>query len=122
MIIENKLYKKEKYDSIKKIHTGYLGAYRTVAKIIEKGSKCENITDDILEYECEFYMNERSGDKINISNKILITKGPKEHYLIDGFELVEITKEKTVYSHIIEIIEYFSKFLKSYVVIKKSFS
>lgn len=63
-------------------------------------------------------MNERSGDKINISNN-LITKGPKEHYLIDEFELDEITKEKTVYSHIIEIIEYFSKFLKSYVVIIK---
>ena len=44
-------------------------------------------------YECEFCINERSGEKIKISNKILIAKGPKERYVIDGFELDEITKE-----------------------------
>ena len=74
----------------KKIHSdnGHLGANRTVAKIMEKSFKWENITDDILEYikyECEFCINERSGEKICISNKILIAKGPKERYVIDGF-------------------------------------
>jgi hypothetical protein len=64
-------------------------------------------------YECEFCINERSGEKIKISNKILIAKGPKERYLIDGFELDEITKEKTSYSNIIEIIDKFPSFLKA---------
>ena len=102
---------------IEKTHTDndHLGANRIVEKIMKKGYKRENITDSILEYiiyECEFCTNERSDEKIKILNKILITKGPKELYVFDGFELDEITKEKTGYSHIIEIIDHFSKYKK----------
>ena len=44
---------------------------------MEKGYNWEKITDYILEYfkyECEFYINERTGEKFNISIKILIGK------------------------------------------------
>lgn len=46
----------------------------------------------------------------------MITKGPKERYVIDGFQLDEIAKELNGYTYVTEIIDYFSKFIKSYVI------
>ena len=71
---------------------------------------------DYIKYECKECINMKSGEKLVIKSKVLITKGPKERFVIDGFQLDEITKEITGYSYVIEIIDHFSKFLKSYPV------
>lgn len=63
-----------------------------------------------IKYDCEICINQKSGEKLNVNKKILVTIGPKERFIIDGFELDEITKEITGYSHAIEIIEHFSPF------------
>ena len=30
---------------------------------------------------------QKSGEKINIKTKVILTKGPKERFVIDGFQL-----------------------------------
>ena len=42
----------------------------------------------------------KSGKRIDVKSKILIAKRPKERYVIDGFQLDELTKELTGYSYV----------------------
>ena len=58
---------------------------------------------DYIKYECIEYINRISGEKLNNKIKVIVTKGPKERYVIDGFQLDEITKAVSNYSYIIEI-------------------
>ena len=43
---------------------------------------------------------QKSGEKINIKTKVILTKGLKERFVIDGFQLDEITIALTGYSYI----------------------
>ena len=43
-------------------------------------------------------------ERIKVKSKIIVTKGPKEKFIIDGFQLDDFTKEITGYSYVIEII------------------
>lgn len=100
----------EKFNLIRTIHkdNGHLWGNRTVSKIIEKGFQWDNIIKDVLDYikyESKECINMKSGERIVVKSKILITKGPKERYVFDGFQLDELTKELTDYSYIIEIIQ-----------------
>ena len=111
----------EKIHLIKSIHinNGHIGCNRTVAKIIDEGFKWDNMLGDVLsyiKYDCTQYINQKAGEKIDAKSKIIITKGPKERFIIDGFQLDQITAEITGFSYVIEIIDHFSKFLKSYAV------
>lgn len=58
---------------------------------------------DYIKYKCKECINMKSGEKLDIKSKVLITKGPKIRFIIEGFQLDDITKESTVYSYIIEI-------------------
>ena len=86
---------------------GHLGGNRTVFKIIEKGFKWDNMLDDVMnyiKYECKECINQKNGERIKVKSKIIVTKGPKERFIIDGFQLDDFTKEITGYSYVIEII------------------
>ena len=48
-------------------------------------------------------INMKSVEKLDIKSKVLITKDPKERFVIDGFQLDEIMEELTAYSCAIEI-------------------
>ena len=102
-------FKVEKINLIKTIHTnnGHLGANRTRDKIIESDFKWENMINDIIDfikYESVECINRISGEKINKKIKVITTKGSKERYVIDGFQLDEIIKSFTNYSYIIDIL------------------
>ena len=74
--------------------------------IRDKGYYWENMYEDILDYiqyECETCINRISGEKLNVKNKILITKDSKERFVFDGFQLDDISKEIKGYSYIIKI-------------------
>ena len=47
-----------------------------------------------IKYDCKICNNERAGIKLKIRTKSIITKRPKERYIIDGFKLDNISKEK----------------------------
>ena len=63
-----------------------------------------------IKYDCIQCINQKSREKIDAKSKIIITKGPKERFIIDGFQLDQITAEITGFSYVIEIIDHFSKF------------
>ena len=103
------------------INNGDICENRTVDKIKEEGYKWDDMLGDVLSYInydfiCIQCMNQKSGERIDCKSKIIITKGPKERFIIDGFQLAPITAEITGFSYVIVIIDYFSKFLKSYVI------
>lgn len=101
------------------INNGHIGANRTVDKIKEEGYKWDGMLGDVLsyiKYDCIQCINQNSGERIDVKTKIIITKGPKERYIVDGFQLDPMTAEITGFSYVIEIIDHFSKFLKSYAI------
>ena len=58
-------------------------------------------------------MKLKDGRKIYLLPKIIITKGAKESYSADGWALHEDMKNITFYCVVIDIIDYFSKFMTS---------
>ena len=68
-----------------------------------------------IKYDCTQCINQKSGEKIDLKSRIIITKGTKERFIVDGFQFDPISAA-TGFSYVIEIIEHFSKFLKSYPV------
>ena len=115
----------EKNSLISSIHinNGHLGCNRTVDKIKEKGYYWENMLKDVINYiknECKICINDKAGLKLKPNYKTIITKGPKERFVIDGFKLDNTNKVKFGFEWIVEIIDHFSKFLKSYPVIENN--
>jgi len=47
---------------------------------------------DFIKYECIGCINRMSGEKLNTKIKVIVTKSPKKRYIIEGFQLDEITK------------------------------
>ena len=56
-----------------------------------------------IKYDCKIYNNQRAGIKLKIRTKSFITKGTKERYIIDGFKLDNISKEKFGFEWVVEI-------------------
>ena len=46
-----------------------------------------------IKYDFKVCINERAGIKLKIKTKSIISKGPKDRYVIDGFNLDNIKKE-----------------------------
>lgn len=44
--------------------------------------------NDVLYYinECKEWINMKSGEKLDIKSKVLITKGPKERFVFEWFQ------------------------------------
>ncbi len=78
---------------------------------------------DYIKYECIQCMIQISGQKLNAKTRVITIKGPKERYVIEGFQLDVITKSISCFSYVIENLSFFyhfSKFLKSYAIKEKT--
>ena len=71
--------------------------------------------EDCKEYisRCPECLKLRGGKKISLIPKSILVKGAKERYVVDGWALHEDMKNNTGYSVVIDIIDYFSKFMTS---------
>jgi hypothetical protein len=57
--------------------------------------------------------NDKTGNAIKPKAKVIITKGPLERVVADGWELDEELKTITGFNWVIDLIDHFSKFIKS---------
>ena len=107
----------EKYNILANAHinNGHIGINRTVDKIKEAGFFWETMLDDVKEYigNCSKCILSKKGKNINQKVKKIIPLGPLDRVVIDGWALDEDIKSLTGYSHIIDIIDHFSKYLLS---------
>ena len=55
-------------------------------------------------------------NKKKIKNITILSKGPKDRYVADLWELPEDSKGKSNYKYIITVIDHFSKFTQSYLL------
>ena len=60
------------------------------------------------------YLRQRGGKKINLEPKSIITKGAKERFVVDRWNLYAELAESRGYQWIIDIIDYLSKFMGSF--------
>ena len=101
----------------KKAHNNYdhLGINRAYNKIKEKDYSWDKILKDIKNYikNWPICIKNKTGKKINTKTKVIITKGPLERLVIEGWELDQNLKEITRYALVIDMINNFSKFLFS---------
>ena len=63
--------------------------------------------------DCPKCIMVKAGKNIINKPKVIISKGPLERVVIDGWELDDDLKEMTTYTRVIDMIEHFSKFLLS---------
>ena len=69
---------------------------------------------------CTTYLKLRGGKKLTLTPKHIITKGAKERYVIDGWKLHNELAEYSGYKWVIDIIDYFSKFMGSFPVVENN--
>ena len=107
----------EKKNILEKAHnnTGHLGINRTNDKIKELGYFWECMNEDVKAYikDCPKCIMVKAGKNIVNKPKVIVSKGPLERVVIDGWELDEDLKEVTTYTWVIDMIDHFSKFLLS---------
>ena len=60
---------------------------------------------------CAACLKNRGGKKIKLNLKQIITKGAKEKYVGDGWQLHETLAEESGFKWIIDIIGHFSKYM-----------
>ena len=110
-------YITEKFNIISNAHinNGHLGINRTINKIKENGFLWETIISDVKSFinNCASCIYSKKGKTIKTKNIIILTKGPLERIIADGWELDEDLKTITGFSWVIDIIDHFSKFLMS---------
>ena len=97
------------------INNGHIGINRTGQKIKENGYFWETLLEDVKEFigECPKCVLAKKGKKINNKINQIIPKGPLERVVIDGWELDTDLKNLTGFTHIVDIIDHFSKYLIS---------
>ena len=92
----------EKYNILEKAHnnTGHIGINRTNNKIKELGYFWDSMNEDIKAYinDCPKCIMVKAGKKIINKPKVIISKGPLERVVIDGWELDDDLKETTNYT------------------------
>ena len=65
------------------------------------------------------YLCKRKKGENIISNPVkIIPNGPKDRYVLDGWKLHKTLAEETGFTWVIDVIDYFSKYMMSYPVIK----
>ena len=96
-------------------NTGHLGINRTNDKIKELGYFWECMNEDVKAYikDCPKCIMVKAGKNIVNKPKVIVSRGPLERVVIDGWELDEDLKEVTTYTWVIDMIDHFSKFLLS---------
>ena len=112
----------EKYSILEKYHNqkGHLSTRRVYNEIIADKYYWKTMRNDILNYisKCPICVREKKGENI-ISNPVkIIPNGPKDRYVLDGWKLHKTLAEETGFTWVIDVIDYFSKYMMSYPVIK----
>ena len=111
-------FNKDKLNILMRAHTnnGHLGINRTNEKIKEYGYFWDTMIEDIKNYisECPTCIMNKAGKKIQVKPNIILSKGPLERVVIDGWELDDRLKEITGYTWVVDIIDHFSKYLLSF--------
>lgn len=76
---------------------------------------------DALKYvkDCPEWIKSKGGLTIKSLPKIIEIKGPRERYIADSWKLPKNILEQTGYIYILDIMDYFSKFIMSYPLGKK---
>lgn len=111
------LYLNEKNNILTLAHSnnGHLGINRTSTKVKELGYFWESLIIDIKEFidNCPQCIMVKKGNLIKQKNKVIITKGPLERLVADGWMLDNDLKSITCFSWVIVLKDHFSKFLMS---------
>ena len=78
-------------------NNGHIGINGTISKIKENGFYWETLSEDVKYFieNCSKYIINKHGKKINIPNKSIITKGPLESVVADGWQLDDELKNIT---------------------------
>ena len=69
---------------------------------------------------CTICLKIRGGKKITLAPKNIITKGSRERYVVDGWKLHTELSIQSGFAWVIDIIDYYSKYLGSYPIIQNN--
>ena len=96
--------------------TGHTGYYRLYKEIILKKYYWKGIIEDCKDTvnNCIDCIKLRGGAKFKLCPKQIITKGAKERYVADGWQLHTELVNVSGFKWVIDIIDHFSKFMASY--------
>jgi len=96
------------------LNNGNIGINRTISKIKELGYYWDYLSEDVKEYidNCPQCIMTKKGIMIKPKSKVIITKGPLERLVVNGWELDEELKAITGFNWVIDLVDYFSKFIK----------
>ena len=72
-----------------------------------------------VQYNIVFIMliKNRGGKKIKLNSKQIITKGSKERYVVDGWQLYETLANESGFKWVIDIKDQFNKFMASFPIV-----
>ena len=117
-------YESEKISLFIKCHDkkGHIGYKRMIEEIKEENFYWKSIRNDCKQYvlECPSCIKSKAGKLIKPIQKKIITKGPKERYVIDGWKLHEDLADISGYKWVIDIIDHFSKYMMSFPVVNNN--
>ena len=97
---------------------GHISSERVILEIKKHKFYWKTIRNDVKKYikNCAQCMRNKIGVSIKITPIKIITKGPCERFVIDGWRLPKHLAEITGYEWVIDIIDHFTKYLWSYPV------
>lgn len=95
---------------------GHIEYKRVVKEIREKNFFWKGMGNDCLKYvkECPICLRNKAGIEINPQPKKIIPKGPRERYVCDSWKLNNELIKISGYKWVMDVIDYFSKYIISY--------
>ena len=115
-------YEAEKFSLFDKYHTqkGHLCTRRVYDELINDKYYWKSMRNDIINLinECPTCIREKHGISIKAKPGKTTPNGPKDRYAIDGWKIHLSLAIETGFTWIIDIIDYFSKYMMSYAVPK----
>ena len=117
-------YESEKISLFLKYHDkkGHIGYKRMLEEIKKDKYYWKSLRNDCKQYvfECPTCIKLRTGKLIKPIPKKIITKGPRDRYIIDGWKLHQDLANLSGFTWVIDIIDHFSKYMMSFPVINNS--
>ena len=117
-------YETEKISLFLKYHdnNGHIGYKRMMQEIKNNNYYWKSLRNDCKQYvlECPTCIKLKAGTIVKPTQKKIITKGPKDRYIIDGWKLHEDLAEASGYKWVIDIIDHFSKYMMSFPVVNNT--
>jgi len=97
---------------------GHINSERVILEIKIHKYYWKSIRNDVKNYikNCAECMRNKIGEPIKLKPIKIISKGPCERFVIDGWKLPKHLVEITGYEWVIDVIDHFTKYLWSYPV------